>query len=46
MQVEGDGNYMLVYFLYKQISTRKIMEEYEDVLDFIEVIFKKYQIIF
>lgn len=40
MLVEGDGDYLLVYFLYKQISAREIMEEYEDVLDFIEVVFK------
>jgi len=41
MQVEGDGDYLLVYFLYKQIPAREIMEEYEDVLDFIDVIFKR-----
>jgi hypothetical protein len=40
MLVEGDGDYLLVYFLYKQIPTREIMEEYEDVLDFMEVVFK------
>lgn len=40
MLVEGDGDYLLVYFLYKQIPAREIMEEYEDVLDFIDVIFR------
>jgi hypothetical protein len=40
MLVEGDGDYLLVYFLYKQIPARGIMEEYEDVLDFVEVVFK------
>lgn len=40
MFVEGDGDYLLVYFLYNQIPAREIMEEYEDVLDFIDVIFK------
>jgi len=40
MLVEGDGDYLLVYFLYKQIPAREIMEEYEDVLDFVEVVFK------
>lgn len=40
MHVEGHGKYLLVYFLYKQIPAREIMEEYEDVLDFIDVIFK------
>ena len=40
MLVEGDGDYLLVYFLYKQIPAREIMEEYEDVLDFVDVVFK------
>lgn len=40
MFVEGDGEYLLVYFLYKQIPAREILDEYEDVLDFIDVIFK------
>ncbi len=40
MLVEGDGDYLLIYFLYKQIPAREIMEEYEDVLDFVDVIFK------
>ena len=40
MFVEGHGKYMLVYFLYKQIPAREIMEEYENVLDFVDVIFK------
>ena len=40
MHVEGDGDYLLVYFLYKQIPARDIMEEYEDVLDFVDVVFK------
>ena len=40
MLVEGDGDYLLVYFLHNQIPAREILEEYEDVLDFIEVVFK------
>lgn len=40
MLVEGEGDYLLVYFLHKQIPARDIMEEYEDVLDFIDTIFK------
>ncbi|MFK8007753.1 MAG: hypothetical protein AB8H03_15350 [Saprospiraceae bacterium] len=40
MFVEGDGDYLLVYFLYSQIPAREIMEEYEDVLEFVDVIFK------
>ncbi|MFK7772834.1 MAG: hypothetical protein AB8F94_11865 [Saprospiraceae bacterium] len=40
MFVEGDGDYLLVYFLYEQIPAREIMEEYEDALDFVDIVFK------
>jgi len=41
MLVEGEGDYLLVYFLYEQIPAREIMEEYDDVLDFVEIVFKE-----
>lgn len=38
ISVEGEGDYLLIYFSYQQTQAKDIMEEYDYVLDVVDVI--------